>query len=541
MKKIFKQLFTTITTLSLVVILASCSIDDIKEAIGNINIPNSGGDVVETPKEDIESGIVVPPKPEPETEIPTPVVDYDYYLISGFRGFEKDPSYNMSNLMDEYGYPTINVYLNAGEEFYVMGGEKNEIYGYNTDLKNMFSECEGHFKNPVAGNYQISLIDGKVVAKRLLINESFLDHEEDIKIPVVWKNTMFRNYEGMWLDTDGARLFISVDSEGRICYMVVNPQLGYGYPAEDDYIRHSVYTSYNSNPAFAFKDIKHALITPENGFTITVADVFGDGSYADIIYQITKINILDYNSHFIVNNSGINVDDIRLSYDEKTGVVIIEEVEDETEISLGLQIQNEYNLLKAGLPATHTEWTVTGTVVDMRATSYDADRLCYNVQFIMEVDGVLIGIYNGQVNGENPKNIEGLQVGTLVTVTGTIAEGYTLTSGNLTAEIDFSRPKISWEYTPTVIDLYVRGDMNGWGVYDEYKLDYEDGVYSITLYLEAGHVFKITNEDLAYIYKYADSIALDFTYVYNNISAIESGYYKFTLKNGVLTHEKINL
>lgn len=124
------------------------------------------------------------------------------------------------------------------------------------------------------------------------------------------------------------------------------------------------------------------------------------------------------------------------------------------ELSIGEQIEQEYNALKNGSTTMHTTWEFSGVVVDMSATSYSSTYGNYMVKMILDVDGVLIGIYNGYVDGTYPKSIVGLSVGTMVLVTGQINEDYTLTSGSYTANIEFANPEISWEKED------VEGDVN---------------------------------------------------------------------------------
>lgn len=113
---------------------------------------------------------------------------------------------------------------------------------------------------------------------------------------------------------------------------------------------------------------------------------------------------------------------------------------------IGKQIEKEYQDLKNGVTTEHTTWEFKAIVVDMSATTYSSQYGNYTVKMIVEVDDVLIGIYNGYVNGTYPTDISGLEVGCEVTIIGTINEKYTLTSGKYTAEIEFGNPNISWEY-----------------------------------------------------------------------------------------------
>lgn len=160
------------------------------------------------------------------------------------------------------------------------------------------------------------------------------------------------------------------------------------------------------------------------------------------------------------------------------GLVLTEELEEIK--TMGEKIQEEYDALvkydadkaawdalteeeKANTPeptpVVANEFTLTGEVVDMTATRYSDKYSSWNVRLILDVDGVLVGVYDGQVlDGEEnpifPTDINGLEVGTMLTVTGTIAHKYSLDSGDYHADIEFSRPVISW---PTLYTVTVRG------------------------------------------------------------------------------------
>lgn len=121
-------------------------------------------------------------------------------------------------------------------------------------------------------------------------------------------------------------------------------------------------------------------------------------------------------------------------------------------LTLGQKIEKEYQDLINGLTTVHTTWEFEATVVDMTATAYNSQYGNYSVKMIVEVDDILIGIYNGYVNGTYPTDIKGLEIGTLVKVSGTISEKYTLTSGKYTADIEFGNPNISWEYEGDIVD-----------------------------------------------------------------------------------------
>lgn len=112
---------------------------------------------------------------------------------------------------------------------------------------------------------------------------------------------------------------------------------------------------------------------------------------------------------------------------------------------IGYLIEQEYQNLVNGLTKEHTSWTFTGKVVDMTATLFSTEYNNYCVKMIVDIDGILVGIYNGFVSGTYPTDINGLIVGVEVTITGQISEKHTLTSGPYTTNIEFANPEISWE------------------------------------------------------------------------------------------------
>lgn len=176
------------------------------------------------------------------------------------------------------------------------------------------------------------------------------------------------------------------------------------------------------------------------------------------------------------------------------------------DVILGKQIEAEYQALKAGTTTTHTVWTATGIVVDMSATKYNSSFKNYNVKLIVLVGETYIGIYNGFINGKYPENIDGLEVGAAVTFTGIIKEEYTLTSGNYTAQIEFSNPEISWTINePATVPTNQYTNVNIAMINDTHGafLDSNDG-YSIArvdtlldeLEAKNGDYIKLANGDI---------------------------------------------
>ena len=126
--------------------------------------------------------------------------------------------------------------------------------------------------------------------------------------------TIQSNYVG-----NGWRMYLIVDAEGRICYLVQNPVNGYGGYGSTSYYCHSYYDSGVNNPAFnklagwqawqqgSGKHNLYELLVPEGGFAITA-----EGADRNAIYDILGITSTEDAS---VNKRGIISDDIRLYYD----------------------------------------------------------------------------------------------------------------------------------------------------------------------------------------------------------------------------------
>lgn len=142
--------------------------------------------------------------------------------------------------------------------------------------------------------------------------------------------------------------------------------------------------------------------------------------------------------------------------------------------TLGELISTEYEALKNGTQTNHTKWTFSGEVIGLKCNlspSYNN----YTVRVIIDVDGVLIGIINGQVNSNFPSDIDGLCVGGTIKVVGTISENDQLSLDYNTAEIVFYKPEISWEksgetLTDNDVNFFMLNDTHG------AFLDSNDGV-----------------------------------------------------------------
>ena len=132
--------------------------------------------------------------------------------------------------------------------------------------------------------------------------------------------------------------------------------------------------------------------------------------------------------------------------------------ENDSNLTVGEKIKAEHDALVNKKTDKHTSWRFSGTVVDMTETNFNTTDGGYDVRLILTVDGILMAVYDGLVNGIKPKTITGLEVGTVITVTGKIDENETFNSGSYSTDIQFTSPKITWSYS---VDSDDNGDDSG--------------------------------------------------------------------------------
>ena len=152
-----------------------------------------------------------------------------------------------------------------------------------------------------------------------------VDSNKD-SVLTVWTNSGKEiKTETSWIG-NGWRLYVVVDSNGKICYGVVNPVSGYGGAMATSYFRHSDYSNYLENPAFSYVSdpyqgqwgmtVDYKVAVPEGGFVITAYD----DSKVELLKCILGLSdVAPANS----NKQANNVDNVRISYDSETGVITI--------------------------------------------------------------------------------------------------------------------------------------------------------------------------------------------------------------------------
>ena len=116
-------------------------------------------------------------------------------------------------------------------------------------------------------------------------------------------------------------------------------------------------------------------------------------------------------------------------------------------LTIGEKIKAEHKALKDNTQAKANTWRFTGAVVDMCETKFNNEEACYDIRLVISVDDVLIAVYDGlNFTGEKPNDIEGLEIGTNVTVTGKIDFESVFVCNDYNVEIQFTNPKVSWPY-----------------------------------------------------------------------------------------------
>lgn len=127
---------------------------------------------------------------------------------------------------------------------------------------------------------------------------------------------------------NGWRLYLVMDSEGKICYAVVYPPNGYGGPNGNGYYCHPDYADYTTNPAVVtlpgygpyvsggFVHNLFEIVVPEGGFAITCHT----NTLIALVNalkgtELTSTSGIDK----LLNNKTSFSEDIRITYDETQG------------------------------------------------------------------------------------------------------------------------------------------------------------------------------------------------------------------------------
>ena len=159
----------------------------------------------------------------------------------------------------------------------------------------------------------------------------------------VWTDpaTVLRAADGTYPALPGQwtpwRLYVVVDAEGRVAYLCLFIPNGWGGAAGADYIRHSAYADYKTNPAFISLSEEYenqwgitcdwALGIPEGGFAITAHSADATALLKAILQDDT-VEANDDNQGK-VNTNANNVDNIRIKHNAENEWITIEVVEEE--------------------------------------------------------------------------------------------------------------------------------------------------------------------------------------------------------------------
>ena len=144
----------------------------------------------------------------------------------------------------------------------------------------------------------------------------------------VWTTAGTEIYDGSKWVGNGWRLYVVVDAEGKIAYMVNMPPNGYGGAYGSSYVRHSQYSDYTTNPAFSYLSepyegkwgltVNYKVAVPEGGFVITAYN--NDGEIDNLVKLILG---LDNYTDSVVNTKNNDVDNVRITFDSSTNKIKI--------------------------------------------------------------------------------------------------------------------------------------------------------------------------------------------------------------------------
>jgi hypothetical protein len=126
--------------------------------------------------------------------------------------------------------------------------------------------------------------------------------------------------------------------------MVYMPNNGYGGAMETSYARHSKYADYKTNPAFKnISDVyegkwgptvDYSLVAPEGGFMLTC----NDEVIVDLISKGITGVAYDGDAYNALNSSSVNVDNVRVHYNEETGNITFKHVEPAPDLGEGVSV-----------------------------------------------------------------------------------------------------------------------------------------------------------------------------------------------------------
>lgn len=130
--------------------------------------------------------------------------------------------------------------------------------------------------------------------------------------------TVVRNSSNTWC-ANPWKLYLVVDSEGRICYMTAQPGNGYGGINSTNYYMDPYYQQDNvSNPALKVNGENWEVVAPEGGFAIACHGTLGNS----LIGILTEGRITTYSSNLVTLNSRTSISaGYRLSYDSTNKVI----------------------------------------------------------------------------------------------------------------------------------------------------------------------------------------------------------------------------
>ena len=138
----------------------------------------------------------------------------------------------------------------------------------------------------------------------------------DNRVALWQAGTVIKGADGKWLG-NGWRLYVVVDAEGKIAYMVKMPPNGYGNPAGTAWYSHSSLREENS--AWEITDDGYTITVPEGGFALT--------THGNAINSLLELLGATGTSDAEINKAGALEDSIRISYDATAGTITVTHVE----------------------------------------------------------------------------------------------------------------------------------------------------------------------------------------------------------------------
>ena len=481
---------------------------------------------------------------QPEVTIP------ELYLKGSMNEWSDNADYKL--VIGEDGKASLVVDLAVGDVFKVATTNWSPEYGWNQFVDNTEGAlvADGsNIKVATAGKYTIvvEIVDNALVCtisvelpaapeviEKYQIRALSVKDEGDSSL-IVWNTAgdvlaSFGAPSSFKL-SNGWRLYIVVDGDGKIAYMCNGPVGGYGNVVESSYIRHSDYAQYANNPAFKnigtesyneYGSLPFDLVIPEGGFAIC-AHNDGATSSNDLVRFILGLEVCDAN----INTNSKNVDNIRLVYDAQNRLINVFNGEIEEVPAEGVYYEVYNNLGKL---------TAQGTVEAVEGVATITANICQWGSVVLFNNGVRVSSTGLTISGDGW--LDGGWKGAghhclyhdgdsvrFISAYGPTADfilAYNAEANTLSIDNSLIIP---------VPELFLKGTVNDWTDNNAYKLVVADGKATLGVYLEAGVEFKIANSNWTYEFNGSEVIVADGVVTGDgNMTTVAAGYYTFVVE-----------